>query len=159
MFKNSKLSRYKALKIVECFCIDIDATKTALLLKLNRKTVNRYFLAFRALIYAHQVSQKEHILGVVEVDECFLPSQSQGTPRSPQKRPRHTQTACIRHLWTLWLRIHWAGSKLLGQKTLQAIIRGKISPESVIHSDGWRGYDGLVDVGYDKHFRRVFINR
>ena len=38
-------------------------------------------------------------------------------------------------------------------KTLQSIIRGKVSPESVIHSDGWRGYDGLVDVGYDKHFR------
>jgi transposase-like protein len=38
-------------------------------------------------------------------------------------------------------------------KTLQAIIRGKVSPESVIHSDDWKGYDGLVDVGYDKHFR------
>ena len=25
--------------------------------------------------------------------------------------------------------------------------------ESVIHSDGWSGYDGLVDVGYSKHFR------
>jgi len=36
---------------------------------------------------------------------------------------------------------------------LQAIIRGKVAPESIIHSDGWRGYDGLVDVGYDKHFR------
>jgi len=23
----------------------------------------------------------------------------------------------------------------------------------VIYSDGWRGYNGLVDVGYDKHFR------
>ncbi len=37
--------------------------------------------------------------------------------------------------------------------TLQSIIRGRVSPESVIHTDGWRGYDGLVDVGYDKHFR------
>ena len=25
--------------------------------------------------------------------------------------------------------------------------------ESVIHSDGWRGYNGLVDLGYKKHFR------
>ena len=24
---------------------------------------------------------------------------------------------------------------------------------SVIHSDGWHGYDGLVDIGFDKHFR------
>jgi hypothetical protein len=23
----------------------------------------------------------------------------------------------------------------------------------VIYSDGWRGYDGLVDIGFDKHFR------
>ena len=39
------------------------------------------------------------------------------------------------------------------KETLQAIIRGKISIDSVIYSDKWRGYDGLVDVGYDKHFR------
>ena len=37
--------------------------------------------------------------------------------------------------------------------TLQAIIRGHIAPDAVIHSDGWRGYDGLVDIGFDKHFR------
>ena len=58
MFKNGKLSRYKIRKIIECFCIDIDATKTALLLKLNRKIVNRYFLAFKTLIHAHQLSRK-----------------------------------------------------------------------------------------------------
>ncbi|AMD93220.1 hypothetical protein AXF15_08975 [Desulfomicrobium orale DSM 12838] len=38
-------------------------------------------------------------------------------------------------------------------KTLQAIIRGKVSPESIIHFDCWKDYGGLVDVGYDKHFR------
>jgi len=38
-------------------------------------------------------------------------------------------------------------------KTLQGIIRGRTSIESVIHTDGWRGYDGLVDLGYEKHFR------
>lgn len=38
-------------------------------------------------------------------------------------------------------------------KTLQAIIRGKVSVESVIHSDTWRGYSGLVDLGYQKHYR------
>ena len=37
--------------------------------------------------------------------------------------------------------------------TLQSIIKGKTSVDSVIHSDGWRGYNGLVDFGYKKHFR------
>ena len=39
------------------------------------------------------------------------------------------------------------------KRTLQAIIRGKAQPESIIHTDGWPGYDGLVDIGFDKHFR------
>ena len=27
-----------------------------------------------------------------------------------------------------------------------------VERESIIYSDGWRGYDGLVDLGYQKHF-------
>ena len=38
-------------------------------------------------------------------------------------------------------------------KTLQAIIRVKVSIESDIHSDTWRGYSDLVDLGYQKHYR------
>ena len=38
-------------------------------------------------------------------------------------------------------------------KTLQSVIRVRINIKSVIHSDGWKGYNGLVDVGYSKHFR------
>jgi transposase-like protein len=37
--------------------------------------------------------------------------------------------------------------------TLQAILRGRVTPESVINTDGWRGYNGLVDIGYEKHLR------
>ena len=37
--------------------------------------------------------------------------------------------------------------------TLQTMIRGRVSADAVIHGDGWRGYDGLVDVGYSKYYR------
>ena len=37
-------------------------------------------------------------------------------------------------------------------RTLQAIIRGEVFPGSIVHSDGWKGGGGLVDVGRDKHF-------
>ena len=153
MFKNSKLSRYKVGKIIECFCIDIDATKTALLLKLNRKTVNRYFLAFRRLIYLHQVSQKEQILGVVEVDESFFgPTRVCGRP-GPRKRGRGTLKQPVFGIYEREGAVYTELVTDCSAKTLQAIIRGKVSPESIIHSDCWKGYDGLVDVGYDKHFR------
>lgn len=32
-------------------------------------------------------------------------------------------------------------------------VRGKADAHSVIHINGWRGYDGLVDMGFEKHFR------
>jgi len=37
--------------------------------------------------------------------------------------------------------------------TVQRVIRGKVSLDFVIHSDKWRGYNGLVDLGYKKHMR------
>ena len=37
--------------------------------------------------------------------------------------------------------------------TLRAVIRGHADLESVIHTDGWSGYDGLVDLGYERHHR------
>ena len=36
---------------------------------------------------------------------------------------------------------------------LQAVIRGRVTLDSVIYSDGWRGYNELVDVGHGKHLR------
>ena len=49
---NSKLSIYKVKKIIKCFCADIDATKTAILLELNRNTINRWYNIFRQEIMA-----------------------------------------------------------------------------------------------------------
>jgi transposase-like protein len=36
---------------------------------------------------------------------------------------------------------------------LRGIIKGRVILDSVIYFDGRCGYDGLVDVGYGKHFR------
>ena len=37
--------------------------------------------------------------------------------------------------------------------TLQKIIKNKVSIKSILNSDGWPGYDGLVDLGYKKPYR------
>lgn len=36
---------------------------------------------------------------------------------------------------------------------LQKVNRGRVSLDSVIYSNGWRGYDGLIDLSYAKHVR------
>ena len=37
--------------------------------------------------------------------------------------------------------------------SLQAIIRGKVELEATIHTDRFRSYDGIVHMGYRKHYR------
>ena len=153
MFDNSKLSSYRVAKIVECFCLDIDASKTAQLLRLNRKTVNRYFGTFRRLIQQYQTTEMAQFVGIVELDESFFgPNRVRGRP-GPRKRGRGTTKQPVFGIYERNGRIYTELVTNCSALTLQKIIRGRVSPDSVILTDGWRGYDGLVDVGFDKHLR------
>lgn len=153
MFENSKLSSYRVAKIVECFCLDIDASKTAQLLRLNRKTANRYFGTFRRLIQQCQMTEMAQFVGIVELDESFFgPNRVRGRP-GPRKRGRGTTKQPVFGIYERNGRIYTELVSNCSALTLQKIIRGRVSPDSVILTDGWRGYDGLVDVGFDKHLR------
>jgi len=54
--------------------------------------------------------------------------------------------------WNATERATRKSSRTPPMKALQAAIRGRVAIDSIIHSGGWRGYDGLVDRGYKKHF-------
>ena len=41
----------------------------------------------------------------------------------------------------------------IARATLKTVIRGRVDSGSVVHSDGWCGCNGLVDLGYKQHFR------
>jgi hypothetical protein len=38
---------------------------------------------------------------------------------------------------------------------LQGIIRGRVTLDRVIYSDGLQGYNGLVDIGYGKRLESI----
>jgi len=87
--------------------------------------------------------------GEVEVDESYF-----GASRVRGKRGRGARGKTI--VFGLLKREGKVYTEVVPdvtKATLQGIIRSKVNPDSIIHSDGWRGYHGLVDVGYDKHFR------
>lgn len=156
MFKGSKLSRFRLLKIAKCFCLDLNASKTALLLRLNRKTVNRYFNIFRQLIYNHQRAEKEKFGGVVEADECYFgPTRIRGrlTGKGQLKKGRATHKQPVFGIYERQGRVYTEIVPNCSSRTLLPIIRGKVDPRSVLHTDEWKAYDGLVSMGYDKHVR------
>jgi transposase len=153
MIRNSKLSDYYIKKIISCFCIDIPASKTALLLGLNRNTINRWYGLFRRAICRHQTAITEKLVGRVEVDESYFGAKRQRGRQGTLKRGLGTLKQPVFGVFERDGRVYTEIVPDCKRLTLQAVILGKVSVESVIHSDGWRGYNSLVDVGYSRHFR------
>jgi transposase-like protein len=148
ILKRARISTAKFRQILKYFALDIEATKIARLTGLNRNTINKYLLLIRKVI-ALECEQESPFSGEVEVDESFF-----GARRTKGKRGRGASGKTI--VFGLLKRNGKVYTKIVpncSRATLQAVIRGKVDFESTIHSDGWKGYNGLVDLGYKKHYR------
>ena len=144
----SRISEAKFRDIVRYFSLDLDAHKIAFLTNLNRNTINRYVTLIRQRI-AEFCESKTPFKGEIEVDESYF-----GAKRIRGKRGRGA--AGKTPVFGILQRQGKVYTEIVpdcAKATLQAIIRGKVAPDSIIHSDKWRGYDGLVDLGYKKHYR------
>lgn len=148
-YERSRITTWKFRLLVRYFALDFSATTVAQLTGLTRKTVTTIFLKLRQRILEECERQSPFSAGEVEVDESYF-----GARRVRGKRGRGASGKTI--VFGLLKRDGKVYTEIVPdckKATLQAIIRGRVSLETVIHSDGWRGYDGLVDVGYSKHFR------
>ena len=160
MIPYSKLTTSEIKKIIQCFCIDIDATKTSKFLWLNWNTIDRYFKLFREIIYLDRIEKfKEKIWWEIEVDESYFWAKRIRGITGKLKRWRGTLKQPV--FWLIkrkdksWrVEIYTEIIPDCKAKTLKPIIQWKVDfDESIIYSDGWKGYDGLVDVQSERHFR------
>jgi transposase-like protein len=148
-YRRSRISAKKFRQLLRLFALDLTATDAAQLTGLTRKTVTTIFLKIRERIAEECERESPLSNGEVEVDESYF-----GARRVRGKRGRGAGGKTI--VFGLLKREGRVYTEIVPdckKVTLQAIIRGRVAPEAVINSDGWRGYDGLVDVGYAKHFR------
>ncbi|MEO6815822.1 MAG: IS1595 family transposase [Edaphobacter sp.] len=147
-FRFAKISEAKFRHLLRCFALDLTATQTAAMTGLSVRSVNDIFLRLRRKI-ASECERRSPFGGVLEADESYF-----GPRRVRGKRGRGAGGKTI--VFGLLKRGDQVYTEIVpnaSKATLQAIIRGKASPQSVLHTDGWRGYDGLVDLGFDRHFR------
>jgi transposase len=148
-YRCSKISERKFLRVLRHFALDLTASRTAQLTGLTRKSVTMIFLKIRERIAEECERASPFSQCEVEVDESYF-----GARRVRGKRGRGASGKTI--VFGIFKRNGSVYTEVVPdckKATLQAIIRGRVAAEAVIHSDGWRGYDGLVDVGYSKHFR------
>jgi transposase-like protein len=147
-YRRSRISEKKFRGIIKHFALDLTANRTAQLTGLTHKTVNQIYLKIR-LRLAQDCLRQSPFSGEVEVDESYF-----GARRVKGKRGRGAGSKTI--VFGIYKRNGKVFTEIVEdvqKKTLQAIIRGRVGIETIIHSDSWRGYNGLVDIGYPKHFR------
>ena len=153
MIKWAKISSYQLKKIIHHFVVDVSADQASKLLEFNRNTINRYYMIFRIAIALHQQEEFRRFVGLIELDESYFGARRVRGFHGKLKRGRGTLKQPVFGIFERNGRVYTEIVPNCKKKTLQAVILGKVDIHSILFSDGWRGYNGLVDVGYDKHFR------
>ena len=147
-YKNSKISEVKFRRLIRCYALDLTAQDTARLTGISARSVNSIYLKIRQRIAEYCETQSPYS-GEVELDESYF-----GPKRIKGKRGRGAGGKTI--VFGIFKRNGHVYTEIVPdakKKTLLAVIRGRVNVNTIIHTDGWRAYDGLVDVGYEKHFR------
>ena len=141
--KRARISEAKIREVVRYVAADLTALQAAALSGLNRNTVNRLYRGLRERMLLACEAQRP-LFGIVEVDESFF-----GARRVKGRRGRGAYGKTI--VFGIFERQGRVYTEIVpdcSKPTLQGIIRGRVDPRTVINSDGWRGYHGLVDLGY-----------
>jgi transposase-like protein len=130
------------------FALDLTASQIAEITNLNRNTINRYLTLTRSLIAAFCESESP-FSGEVECDESYFGSRHTKGKRGRGAENKHIVFGIYKRNGRVYTEI----VKNVKAKTLQQIIRGKVSFDATVYTDGFRSYDSIVHLGYQKHFR------
>ena len=149
--KKSRIWIKKTKEIIKYFSLDLPSSKPQEIIGLNPKTIDDWYLYIRKCIFENQAKEKSEVWsGTIEADESYF-----WPTRVRWKRWRWAWMKTIvfgllKRNWKVYTEI----VPDVKAKTLVPIIRWKVIPtETEINTDGWWSYDGLVDIGYEKHYR------
>jgi transposase len=135
--------------VLRHFALDLTASRTAQLTGLQRKSINVIFLRIRERISEECERASPFSSCEVEVDESYFGARPVRGKRGRGASDKTIVFGIFKRNGCVYMEIVPDCKKA----TLQAMIRGRVAAEAMINSEGWRGYDGLVDVGHSKHLR------
>lgn len=157
----SRLGLDQWYELLWWFAYEFTANKTARELGVDQKLVHRCFSTIRKAIYDYEVRQLKKFMGEVEADETYVGAKFKN--RRKRSRDKYRKINAVKRgrgskilnqpVFGLYQRNGFVYVEFVddvGKKTLQDIIKGKISLESEIYTDTWGAYKGLDKKGY-KH--------
>ncbi len=144
-----RLTRKQWRTILRWFMLEQSSNRIEQLTGLNRKRI------LRALLYARRAMATDVpdiLSGIVEVDETYVGGQWKNKRKSARakgtKRGRGTSKQPVFGIHArkgmVWAEI----VDSVEAKTLQPLIKKRVSKGSTINSDSWRGYTGIAAHGY-----------
>ena len=148
-YRHLKISEAKFRHLLHLFAMDLTATDVAQLCGLSVRSVNAVYQRIRVRL-AQECAAHSPFSGELEADESYF-----GPKRIRGKRGRGADGKTI--VFGLLKRDDCVYTEIVpdaSKATLQAIIRGKVDPNSPIHTNGWRG-TGYSLREYSVYERRV----
>ena len=144
--RKSRLSQYKQNKLIELFVAGITARIAAELTNVNKSTAAYYFHRLRLLIYKNS-SHLEMFDGEVEADESYFGGHRKG------KRGRGAAgKTAVFGLLKRNGKVYTVAVPNTQTATLLPIIREQVTPDSIVYTDCYKGYD-VLDVSGFIHYR------
>jgi len=143
-----RISERKFRDLLRVVALDITADRTAALTGLSHNSTAALFRLLRQRM-AELARIDCPFQGVVELDESYFgPRRARGKPGrgAAGKTP-------VFGILERGGRVHCQIVKNCSKSTLEAIIEGRVSPAATVTTDGFRGYDGLVEAGFKRHHR------
>ena len=148
-FIRSRISEAKFREIIKLFSGDLTACQIALFSGVSRMCVNRILKQVRIRIA--EFCEQESIFknGEIEIDESYF-----GVRRVRGRRGRGSYGKTI--VFGLKQRdgkVYTQVIKNCSQKVIIPLVNQRISRSATVYTDGFKTYDGLVNMGYKKHYR------
>ena len=143
------ISEKKFREVLKFFAADFTVTQISNLTGISRGKLSNLIQKIRYRIYDLNCKSNPLLSGEIEVDESYF-----GAKRVRAKRGRGVGGKIkVFGLLKREGKVYTQVVPDVSAKTLQGIIKRKIDPNSTVHTDYWRAYDGFVDLGYQKHYR------
>ena len=146
---HSKISEKKFREIIRYFSLDIEATKIADLVGISRPTINRILKVVRIRITEFCEMESPFETGEIEIDESYFGARRVRGIRGRGARGKRIVFGLIKRGGKVYTQV----VRNFSAAALLPIIREKVNEESVVYTEGFKTYDGLVDLGYKKHYR------
>lgn len=156
IFEDARLSIGKVLMLAYSFSRGsyYDEARSACIFDrddqpIPNSTIARWFELFRDCLVsaARDLTSNQQIGGpgmVVQVDEALI------------GRRKYNRGRAMEGTWIVGMidsngSVHFEICPRRDRATLHALIQRSVLPGSDIHTDGWRAYQGLENLGYDHH--------